>query len=115
MTEADELYQNAKQKGRKHTEALDPPRQRANQARGHGTWASDRRPIVGIVGRHSGQIRLRVCKRADRVRLEPLVVAHTRPDAIVTTDEWAPYQHLAATGRRHQTVCHAPQRREWAR
>lgn len=115
MTEADELYQNAGEKGRKHRDPLDPPRRRANQARGHGTWASDRPPIVGIVGRRSGQIRLQVCKRADRATLEPFVLAHTRPDAIVNTDEWAPYQHLAASGRRHQTVCHAPGRREWAR
>jgi transposase len=55
-----------------------------------------------------------VCKRADRATLEPFVVTNTRDDAIVTTDEWAPYQHLATTGRRHQTVCHAPHRREWA-
>jgi len=115
VTEADEPYQNAGEKGRKHTDPLDPPRRRANQARGHGTWATDRPPIVGIVGRRSGHIRLRVCKHADRATLEPLVVAHTRPDAIVNTDEWAPYQHLAAIGRRHQTVCHAPERREWAR
>ena len=115
VTEADELYQNAGEKGRKHTDPLDPPRRRANQARGHGTWASDRPPIVGIVGRHTGHIRLRVCKHADQATLEPLVVAHTRPDAIVNTDEWVSYQHLAATGRRHQTVCHAPHRREWAR
>jgi transposase len=115
VTEADELYQNAKQKGRKHPDPLDPPRHRANQARGHGTWANDRPPIVGMVGRRSGHIRLRVCKRADRATLEALVVAHTRPDAIVTTDEWAPYQHLAASGRLHQTVCHAPGRRVWAR
>jgi transposase len=115
VTEADELYQNAGEKGRKHTDPLDPPRRRANQARGHGTWATDRPPIVGIVGRRSGHIRLRLCKHADRATLEPLVVAHTRPDATVNTDEWAPYQHLGASGRRHQTVCHTPQRREWAR
>src|SRR6266540_1987516 len=102
VTEADELYQNAGEKGRKHADPCDPPRRRANKARGHGTWASDRPPIVGIVGRRSGQIRLRLCKHADRATLEPLVVAHTRPDAIVNTDEWAPYQHLAATGRRHR-------------
>jgi transposase len=47
--------------------------------------------------------------------LEPLVVADTRRDAIVNTDEWAPYQHLTATGRYHQTVCHARGRGEWAR
>jgi hypothetical protein len=115
VTEADELYQNAGEKGRKHTDPLDPPRRRANQTRGHGTWECDRPPIVGIVGRRSGHIRLQVCKHSDRATLEPFVLAHTRPDAIVNTDEWAAYHHLAASGRTHQTVCHTPGKREWAR
>jgi transposase len=115
VTEADELYQNAIQKGRPHLDPLDPPRRRANQARGHGTWQTDRPPIAGIVGRRSGQIRLHVCKQSNRATLEPFVVAHTRPDAIVNTDEWSAYSHLAATGRSHQTVCHTPRHREWAR
>jgi transposase len=115
VTEADELYQNAGEKGRKHTDPLDPPRRRANQARGHGTWERDRPPIVGIVGRGSGHIRLQVCKHSDRATLEPFVLGHTRDDAIVNTDEWAPYHHLAASGRTHQTVCHTPGKREWAR
>lgn len=37
LTEADQLYQNAGEKGRKHTERADPPRRRANKGRGHGT------------------------------------------------------------------------------
>src|SRR5215216_3386377 len=72
VTEADELYQKAGENARKHTTPADPPRRRANQARGHATWASDRPPIVGIVGRCSGQIRLRVCHHSDRATLEPL-------------------------------------------
>jgi transposase len=115
VTEADELYQNAKQKGRKHADPADPPRRRANQARGHGTWASDRPPIVGVVGRCSGQIRLRLCRHSDRATLQPLLLTHTRDDAIVNTDEWSAYRTLAATGRIHQTVCHTPTKREWAR
>src|SRR5262245_12179013 len=114
VTEADELYQNAKQKGRPHLEPQDPPRRRANQTRGHGEWASDRPPIVGIVGRGSGQIRLCVCHNSDRATLEPLLVAHTRPDASVNTDEWAAYRHLAATGRTHRTVCATQRPRDWA-
>ena len=47
-------------KGDKHHDPLDPPRRRANKQRGHGTYDNDRPPIVGTVGRHSGQCRLRV-------------------------------------------------------
>ena len=31
------------------------PRRRANQTRGHGEWASDRPPIVGVVGATVGR------------------------------------------------------------
>ena len=115
VTEADELYQNAGEKGRLHAELHDPPRRRANQARGHGTWDSDRPTIIGIVGRRNGQIRLRLCHHSDRATLEPLVLTHTRRNAIINTDEWSAYGQLAATGRIHQTVCHTPGQREWAR
>ena len=113
--EADELYQNAGEKGRQHHDPADPPRRRANKARGHGSWETDRIPIAGVVGRQSGQIRLQVCGHSDRASLQPFVEAHTRPDATVNTDEWRAYDHLPETGRSHATVCHTPGRREWAR
>jgi len=115
VTETDELYQNAGEKGHKHTDPADPPRRRANNARGHGTWESDRPPIAGVVGRSSSQIRLQVCHHSDRATLQPFVEAHTRDDATVNTDEWSAYSQLSETGRCHQTVCHAPGHREWAR
>ena len=115
MTEADELYQNAGEKGRQHVDPLDPPRRRANTTRGHGSWETDRVPIAGVVGRTSGQIRLQVCAHSDRATLQPFVEAHTQPDATVNTDEGRAYDHLTATGRTHSTVCHTPGRREWAR
>ena len=115
VTEADELYQNAGEKGRKHRDPADPPRRRANKRRGHGSWETDRVPIAGVVGRESGQIRLQVCGHSDRATLQRFVEAHTRPDATVNTDEWQAYDRLPATGRSHATVCHTPGRREWAR
>ena len=48
-----------------HTDPLDPPRRRANQARGHGSWDSDRPPACGVVGRVSGRLRLSVERHAD--------------------------------------------------
>lgn len=115
VTEADELYQNAGEKGRKHADPEDPPRQRANKVRGHGDWERDRVPIAGVVGRESGHIRLQVCGHSDRATLQPFVEAHTRADATVNTDEWRAYDQLSATGRAHPTVCHMPGKREWAR
>src|SRR5260221_10963870 len=112
VTEADERYKNAGEKGHQHTDPADPPRRRANNARGHGTWESDRPPIAGVCGRSSGHIRLRVGHRSDRATLQPFVEAHTRDDATVNTDEWSAYGQVSQTGRLHQTVCHTPGQRE---
>ena len=58
VVEADEMYQNAGEKGILHPDPDDPPRRRGNKARGHGTWDTDRPPVLGIVGRESGQLQL---------------------------------------------------------
>lgn len=113
--EADELYQNAGEKGRPHRDPSDPPRRRANKQRGHGTFDNDRPPVAGVVGRQSGQVRLRVVRHADRHELEPFVVGKTVVAATVHTDEWRAYGRLPQTGRGHKAVCHAPGKREWAR
>ena len=115
LTEADELYQNAGEKGLKHEEPEDPPRRRANKVKGHGTWENDRPPVAGVVGRESGDIRLQVCHHSDRETLEAFVTERTREDTSVYTDEWQAYDHLPETGRGHATVCHMPGQREWAR
>ena len=65
VVEADELYQNSGEKGVLHPDPEDPPRCRANKVRGHGTWDNDRPPILGIVGRESGQMRIEVKKTVD--------------------------------------------------
>jgi transposase len=109
------MYQNAGEKGRKHTDPDDPPRRRANKVKGHGTWDNDRPPVAGVVGRESGAIGLQVCHHSDRQTLQPFVEKHTRDDAAVYTDEWQAYNHLTETGRTHASVCHTPGRREWAR
>jgi transposase-like protein len=115
VTEADEMYQNAGEKGRKHDDPDDPPRHRANKVKGHGTWDNDRPPVAGVVGRTSGKIRLRVCLKSDRTTLQSFVETTTVRDATVNTDEWQAYNHLPETGRAHKAVCHTPGEREWAR
>lgn len=62
VVEADEMYQNAGEKGILHPDPDDPPRRRANKARGHETWENDRPPILGVIGRESGQAHLEVKK-----------------------------------------------------
>jgi transposase-like protein len=113
--EADEMYQNAGEKGVPHEDPEDPPRRRANKIKGHGTMENDRPPVVGIVGRGSGMVRLEVVEHSDQKTLGPLVVTMTQPGTMVYTDEWDGYNHLSELGRGHATVCHTPGKREWAR
>jgi transposase-like protein len=85
--EADEMYQNAGEKGVPHLDPDDPPRRRANKRKGHGTMENDRPPVVGVVGRQSGEGRFEVVDNADRKTLENVVTSATITDATVYTDE----------------------------
>ena len=97
-------------KGEKHSDPCDPPRRRANKQKGHGTYANDRPPIVGTVGRESGQVRLRMVKHTDGKTLKRHMAKFTQPDALANTDEWQGYNHIE---RSHVTVNHGAH--EWAR
>ena len=63
--EADELYQNAGEKGQPHQDAADPPRRRANKRKGHGTHETVRPPIFSLAARGSGEVRYFVRERSD--------------------------------------------------
>jgi transposase len=78
VTEADEMHQNSGEKGVKHPDPNDPPRRRSNKTRGHGTWDTDRPPILGVIGRESGQIQLEVKHNSTRKDLEPSVIKATQ-------------------------------------
>ena len=112
-TEADELFQNAGEKGEKHPDPDDPPRRRANKRKGRGTFENDRPPILGVVGRDSGQIRITVCDNVKQTTIQLEVEQNTKPDVSVYTDENQAYDHLSETGRSHSSVNHS--QKEWAR
>jgi transposase len=100
-------------KGIAREDPEDPPRHRANKRRGHGTFANDRPPVAGVVGRDSGEVRLEVIGHADQATLEEGVDGTTLEGTTVDTDEWCGYDHLPERHRAHATVCHAAG--EWAR
>ena len=85
----------------------DPPRRRADEARGHGNWERDRPPVRGAVGRESGRARLHVGCRADRATPEGVAIGSGREGAMIHTDGWRSYDHLSELGRGHATVCRA--------
>jgi transposase-like protein len=104
------MFQNAGEKSTEHFDPADPPRSRANKRRGRGTYANDRPPVLGTVGRVSGQVRLRVVSNTQQTTLRAHVEQFTGPGTHVYTDE---YESYATIERPHTTVCHAA--REWAR
>ena len=97
-------------KGVEHFQTLDPPRCRANKRRGRGTFANDRPPVLGTIGRQSGQVRLRVVLDTKSVTLRQHVEPFTSEGTHVYTDEYDSYNRVE---RRHSTVAHGAH--EWAR
>lgn len=90
-------------KGCEHFDPYDPPRCRANKRRGRGTYANDRPPIVGTVGRQSGQVRLRVVDDTKGETLVSHIHHFTLAESQIYTDEYQSYNHVI---RPHATVAH---------
>jgi transposase-like protein len=66
--------------------------------------------VVGVIGRETGQVRLRVVADTRMTTLCAFVEHFTHPDTLVYTDE---YQSYNALERVRDTVCHGIH--EWAR
>lgn len=98
------------EKGDEHFDPLDPPRRRANKRRGRGTYENDRPPVLGVIGRDSGQVRLRVVEDTKAPTLEDHVHAFTLPECHVYTDEYDSYNGIERT-----RSCVAHGLKEWAR
>ena len=97
-------------KGDEHFDRTDPPRRRANKRRGRGTYANDRPPVLGTVGRETGQVRLRVVNDTRGHTLQAHVHQFTSDGTHVYTDEYDSYNRVE---RPHSTVAHG--HHEWAR
>jgi transposase len=115
VVEVDEMYQNAGEKGIEHPDPDDPPRRRANSRRGHGTFANDRPPVAGMVGRESGEIRLKVVDSAGAGELDEFVDMSCLSGTTVDTDEWRGYGRVGGHHDRiHVTVDHSGPKSTWA-
>ena len=97
-------------KGQQRVSPQRPPRRRANKRRGRGTYANDRPPVLGTIGRSSGQVRLRVVHTTQSKTLVRHVHRFTLSNCHVFTDEYESYQTIQ---RQHSTVAHGC--KEWAR
>jgi transposase-like protein len=102
-------------KGIPHADPADPPRRRANRRRGHGTFATDRPPIAGVVGRESGEVRLEVIESASASELEAVIDDSCLEGTTVNTDEWKGYNRIGRRQKRvHHTVDHSGPKSTWA-
>jgi transposase-like protein len=99
-------------KGDPHRDPKDPPRRRANKRKGRGTYEQDRPPVLGTVGRESGQVRLRVAHNTTSATCSRHIHIFTRQATHVYTDEWGGYNGISKS-RTHSTVKHGI--KEWAR
>ncbi|HEX8090662.1 MAG TPA: transposase [Blastocatellia bacterium] len=103
-----------------HTEAEDPPRRRANKARGRGTYEKDRPPIFILVARNVGEVRYFVRKNADSATCLEMVRSFAPAWAsVLYTDELPGYgpveDELSVI---HYSVRHSKDEfgnREWAK
>ena len=68
--------------------------------RGRGTYAGDRPPTLGLVGRASGALRLFVCEDTQQTTLTPKVEAWTEPDVCLFTDASNAYDKVETTRSR---------------
>jgi transposase len=89
----------------------DPPRRRAHQRKGQGTYANDRPPMISVVSRDTGEHRFWVCDQANTHTGSALIAANV-PAGRTTryTDAW---QSDRGSHPSHATVRHGV--REWAR
>jgi transposase-like protein len=94
-----------------HRDPAGPPRRRANQRKGHGTYANDRPPIISILSRDTGEQRLWVGDHADTRTCRTLIAENVPADRTqLYTDEW---QSDRGSHPAHATVRHGVH--EWAR
>jgi hypothetical protein len=98
------MYQNAGEKGVKHSDPNDLRRCRGNKTPRHGTRDSDGPPVPGVIGRESGQIQWEFKhNNSGRKDLEPTLLKATQSGATINTDEWGAYKHLAKADCVHGT------------
>jgi transposase len=89
----------------------DPPRRRANKAKGKGTYANDRPPILSLISRSTHEVRYWVLEHADKPSTRTVVEGNVVPGStILYTDEGSNY---GGVHPHHASVCHG--RKEWAR
>lgn len=107
--EVDEVYIVAGHKGQAQ-KVEDADREgrsrRLKGARGRGTLAKEKPPILGFIQR-TGELIMRVLPNVQQKTIAPIFEASVAKGTIVYTDEYNIYSKLSNWGYIHLTVCHS--------
>lgn len=105
ITESDEVYIICGAKGIKQKDR--DPRKKGLKKRGRGRAETDKPPVIGVLERGSGEIRLEVCPNATKETCHEVIEKHVEPGSILSTDNWGGYNGLGEKRFEHKTVCHS--------
>jgi transposase len=89
----------------------DPPRCRANKARGRGTDDHDRPPLISVICRETGEVRYWVVEHADKASSRRIIRASIAEHSTLLFSDEA--TNSTGLHPHHATICHA--QHAWAR
>jgi transposase-like protein len=81
-------------------------RRRLKGARGRGTLASEKPPILGMIQRN-GEVVIRMLANVQQATIQPLLKQTIQAGSLIFTDEYDIYSRLEQWGFHHKTVNHA--------
>ena len=79
---------------------------RLKGARGRGTLASEKPPVLGLIER-GGEVLIRMLPNVQQVTIKPVITATVKPGTTLLTDEYDIYHRLPEWGYSHKTVNHS--------
>ncbi len=107
--EIDEVYIVAGHKGYPKSVAAkgrQGRRRRLKGARGRGTAATDKPPVLGIIKRN-GEVIVKMLDNVRQETIKPVIEEYVEKGSLVYSDEYCIYSRLEKWGYKHESVCHS--------
>lgn len=79
---------------------------RLKGARGRGTLATEKPPVLGLVQRN-GLLVIRLLENVQQKTIKPIIEQVVKKGTLIYTDEYNIYNRLVQWGYSHKTVCHS--------
>ena len=87
-------------------------RRRLKGARGRGTAATDKPPVLGIIKRN-GEVVVKMLDDVKQTSIKPVIESYVKKGSLIYSDEYCIYDRLEKWGYKHKSVNHS--KREYAR